>query len=70
MLRVRLKVKDLLHKRGLTQVQLSELTGIRQAAISEMSRDIRENVSLRHLEKIANALNITDIREIIDIVDE
>jgi transcriptional regulator with XRE-family HTH domain len=70
MLRVRLKVKDLIHKRGLTQVQLSELTGIRQAAISEMSRDIRENVSLRHLEKIANALNITDIREIIDIVDE
>ncbi|WP_134705209.1 helix-turn-helix transcriptional regulator [Ammoniphilus sp. YIM 78166] len=64
---VRIKIQNLLKKRKMTQMQLSQLTNIRQAAISEMSRNNREKVDLNHLEKIANVLKIDDMNELITI---
>lgn len=70
MLKVYIKIDELLKKTGLTQKELSLKTGVRQAAISEMARNKREKISLEHLEKIANALNIRDINELITIKEE
>lgn len=56
-----------MEQRGLTQIQLSELSGVRQSAISEMSRNVREQISLIHLSKLADALNIDDINEFLVI---
>lgn len=70
MKKVELRIKELMDKRGLTQTQLSEKCGVRQTAISEMSRNIREQVSLIHLTKIAEALGIDDINELVTIVNE
>jgi transcriptional regulator with XRE-family HTH domain len=70
MKRVRLKIGDLLESRNLTQAQLSEMSGVRQAAISQLARGFISRISIDHLEKIANALEIDDIRELIDLVDE
>ncbi|MCM3269329.1 helix-turn-helix domain-containing protein [Paenibacillus elgii] len=67
MRRVRLKIKEIMEQRGLTQIQLSELSGVRQSAISEMSRNVREQISLIHLAKLADALNIDDINEFLVI---
>ncbi|WP_082420728.1 helix-turn-helix transcriptional regulator [Paenibacillus sp. A3] len=67
MRRVRLRLKEIMEQRGLTQIQLSELSGVRQSAISEMSRNIREQISLIHLAKLADALNIDDISEFLVI---
>ncbi|MCA1319781.1 helix-turn-helix transcriptional regulator [Bacillus tianshenii] len=64
---VEIKVGKLLKDRGLTQSQLAEMAGIRQAAISQLSRGFIERLNLDHVEKIINALEIEDIREIIDI---
>lgn len=64
---VRIKISNLLKKRRMTQMELSKLTNIRQAAISEMSRNDREKVDLHHLERIANALKIDDMNELITI---
>jgi putative transcriptional regulator len=50
--------------------ELSRLTDIRHAALSELSNSKRQNINFRHIEKIAEALDITDIRDIIDLVDE
>lgn len=46
--------------------ELSRLTDIRHATLSELPNQKRENINFRHIEKIADALNIKDIREIID----
>ncbi|NEN82193.1 helix-turn-helix domain-containing protein [Paenibacillus elgii] len=67
MRRVRLRIKEIMEQRGLTQIQLSELSGVRQSAISEMSRNVREQISLIHLSKLADALNIDDINEFLVI---
>ncbi|MBP1172817.1 DNA-binding Xre family transcriptional regulator [Paenibacillus sp. PvR133] len=64
---IRLKLNEIMAQRGLTQTQLSELSGVRQAAISEMSRNIREQINLKTLVKIADALEIDDISELIII---
>lgn len=70
MKRVKIRIGELLDSRGLTQAQLSEMTGVRQAAISQLSRGFVSRVSIDHLERIANALNIDDINDIITIIDE
>ncbi|WP_342415372.1 helix-turn-helix transcriptional regulator [Paenibacillus sp. FSL R10-2782] len=64
---IRLRLNEVMAQRGLTQTQLAELSGVRQAAISEMSRNIREQINLKTLVKIADALEINDISELISL---
>jgi len=64
--KVIVKIKELLAKHNLSLRELSRLTDIRHAALSELSNQKRENINFNHIEKIADALEINDIREIID----
>lgn len=63
---VKLKVKDALEKRELSQKRLAEMSGIRESTISDIVRGTRTVINFEHLSKIAEALDITDIRELID----
>ncbi|MED1789043.1 helix-turn-helix transcriptional regulator [Brevibacillus laterosporus] len=67
---VRLNIDKILKEYNLSQDQLANLSGVRQAAISEMSRNKRAKIELAHLEKIAKALNITDISKLISLEKE
>ncbi|GAA4717566.1 helix-turn-helix domain-containing protein [Brevibacillus fulvus] len=69
-MKVVLCVRELLEKHNLTQQELSSMTGIAQSTISPMVRNIKERVDLDHIRRIAEALNIRDMNEIIRIVDE
>jgi putative transcriptional regulator len=64
-----IKLDKVLAGRNKTQKELAELTGIRPAAISELYNNQRKSINKEHLEKIAVALQITDIRELIVIED-
>lgn len=61
------KLKDLLQEKKMTQKELSERTRIREATISDIVRGTRTVLNYEHLEKISNALELTDIRDIIDL---
>ena len=63
---VKLKEKDALEKRELSQKRLAEMSGIRESTISDIVRGTRTVINFEHLSKIAEALEITDIRELID----
>ena len=63
---VKLKVKEALDKRKLSQKKLSEISGIRESTISDIVRGTRTVINFEHLSKIAEALEVTDIRELID----
>ncbi len=63
---VKLKVKDALDKRELSQKGVAEMSGIRESTISDIVRGTRTVINFEHLSKIAEALEITDIRELID----
>lgn len=69
MKKIKIALADLLIERELTQAQLAEKADIRPNAISNLARGYVDRLSIDHLEKLANALDITDIRELITIVD-
>lgn len=63
---VKLKVKEALDKRELSQKKLAEMSGIRESTISDIVRGTRTVINFEHLSRIAEALKVTDIRELID----
>ena len=63
---IKLMIKELIEKRGLTQKKLSQMSGVRESTISDIVRGTRTVINYEHLSKIAEALNVTDIRELID----
>ncbi|TWG74405.1 DNA-binding Xre family transcriptional regulator [Bacillus subtilis J27] len=67
--KVVVKIHNILENKNLSLRELSRLTDIRHAALSELANQKRKNINFQHIEKIADALNIEDIREIIDFSD-
>ena len=67
---VKLKVKEALESRKLSQKKLAEMSGIREYRISDIVRGTRTVINFEHLSKIAEALEVTDIRELIDFEDK
>ena len=65
--RVILRVKVLLEEEGITQKKLAEMAGVRESTISDIVRGTRTVINFEHLGKIATALEISDIRKIIDL---
>ena len=64
---IEIKLKHLLDQRGMTQKELSELTGIRPAAISSLARGYIERLNINHLERICDALDISNMNELLCI---
>ena len=65
MLKAKIKLKEVLKQRNLTQKQLESMSGVSQARISKLAKDDRQEVNLVMLTKIAAALDIKDISELI-----
>ena len=64
------KLKEALESRKLSQKKLAEMSGIRESTISDIVRGTRTVINFEHLSKIAEALEVTDIRELIDFEDK
>ncbi|MBU5445424.1 helix-turn-helix transcriptional regulator [Paenibacillus sp. MSJ-34] len=62
-------IPALIKKHNISLRELSRMADVRHAALSELSNGKRENINFNHIVKIAEALNISDIREIIDLVE-
>jgi len=66
MRKIVIKVSNLLDKRGMTQKDLAEATGMTPTQISVICRNVGTGINKEHLAKIADVLGIKDLREIID----
>ena len=64
--KVKLKVKELLEERNITQQKLAQISGIRESTISDIVRGTRTVINFEHLSKIAEALEIDNISQLID----
>lgn len=60
---VKIKLKELLKERGITQAELAKLTGIRPSTICDMCNGISQFVKLEHIDRICKALscNISEL---------
>jgi putative transcriptional regulator len=61
-----LKLKELLQRKGITQKQLAEMTGLHESTLSDLTRDTRTAINKKHLELIMTALDIKDFNEILE----
>lgn len=69
-IRLVIHLKERMAEIGLTQMKLAELSGVRQATISQLSRGHIDRLHIPSLEKIAQAMNIKDINQLITFVNE
>jgi putative transcriptional regulator len=67
--KVIVKISELTKKHKISLRELSRLSDVRHAALSELANGKRENINFSHIVRIAEALEIQDIREIIDMVE-
>jgi hypothetical protein len=64
---VKIKIKEVLAERGMTQSELAKLSNLTETAVSKFVRGQGISINKEHLAKIASALNITDISEILEL---
>lgn len=67
---IKLKVKELLEERGITQKKLAQMSGIRESTISDIVRGTRTVINFEHLSKVAEALEIDNISQLIDFEEK
>ena len=67
---IKLKVKELLEEREITQKKLAQMSGIRESTISDIVRGTRTVINFEHLSKVAEALEIDNISQLIDIEEK
>ena len=63
----RLKLKEVLNSKGISQKELSKMTGIREGTISEMANDTRSTYNKKHLATVMDALNVTKLEDILEL---
>ncbi len=56
----------MLEERNITQKKLAQISGIRESTISDIVRGTRKVINFEHLSKIAEALEIDNISQLID----
>lgn len=62
---LKVRLKELLNERGMTQRELAVKAGMREAAVSELARNSRETINRKHLANIASALEIKDVKDLL-----
>ncbi|GGL55988.1 helix-turn-helix domain-containing protein [Sporolactobacillus putidus] len=65
---VKFQIEHLKQKANVSSIsELAEKVDIRRATLSELANGKRQRIQFEHIEKIAEKLDIEDIREIINL---
>jgi len=67
MRKIHIKLADILKERGLTQAQIAIMADIRPNAISNLCRGYVDRLSIEHLEKLCEALQLASINDLIEL---
>lgn len=62
-----IKLKHLLKEKNVTQKELAEKTGLREATISEIANNARSTINKKQLIAIMKALNVKDLNRIMEL---
>ena len=64
---VKIKLKEILTERNMTQSELAKLSNLSETVISIFARGQGNSINKEYLSKIASALNIEDIRKLLEL---
>lgn len=67
--RIEVRINDLLRERDISLRKLGRLADIDISPLSRLARNERQRIDLGHLQRIAEALDIDDMNEILGIVN-
>lgn len=67
-MKLKILLKKLLKEKGMTQLQLSHLSSVPQSKISMLCNNNYQELNIANLEKIATALNIKNISELMELI--
>ncbi|MFD1989702.1 helix-turn-helix domain-containing protein [Paenibacillus nicotianae] len=65
-MKLNILLKKLLKEKGMTQLELSHLSSVPQSKISMLCNNNYQELNIANLEKIATALNIKTISELME----
>ncbi|EKJ5016144.1 TPA: helix-turn-helix transcriptional regulator [Enterococcus faecalis] len=65
--KVEIHLKQLVKERGISLRELARLSDIEPSIINKLANNKREKIYLPHIERIAEALDIDDINQIMQI---
>lgn len=69
MRKINIKLDEILRERNMTQSSLADIADIRPSAISNLCRGYVDRLSIDHLEKICDALDI-ELHELITLEED
>lgn len=64
---ITIRLRELLMEKNMTQKELSEITGLREATISEIANNSRTTINKEQILIIMKALGIEDLNRIINL---
>ncbi|MFZ7942524.1 helix-turn-helix domain-containing protein [Neobacillus sp. 19] len=67
--KVKVMLHELIEEHNISMRELSRLADVRPEALNELGNQQRKNINFNHIERIAEALNIKDMRKIITLVE-
>lgn len=70
MRKIRIKLAEILEERDIKQSKLAEMSDVRPNAISNLCRGYVDRLSIEHLEKISDALQLESISELIELEND
>ncbi len=65
---IKIRLKEILDERGMTQKELARESGIRESTISDICRGTRTVMNFEHIAKIVEVLGIHKIDELINLI--
>lgn len=68
--KIQININKIVIEHNISLRELARLTDINHSILSKLSNGKRQNIHFGHIERIADALNITDIRRIIEIIND
>ncbi|MCH4169520.1 MAG: helix-turn-helix transcriptional regulator [Streptococcaceae bacterium] len=68
--KVVIKLKELAEKKGVSLREIGRLSDIEPAIINKLANQKHQRVQLAHIERIAESLEVDDIRDIIDFAED
>ena len=66
---LRVRLKEVLEERGMTQKDLAALTGMRESVISELANNKRNSINVFQIGTVAKALGITDTNTLLYFIE-
>ena len=61
------KLAEILDERNITRTALAEMTGLRPNVVSEICNNQRTTINREHLARVAKALEITDVSQLLEL---